>query len=73
MTLGELLKEYVAGIERITVIDDRMCTLIRPEWQNAHDVRKNEDKLLGARVCALEAEKDDNGEAGLVILVERET
>ena len=73
MTLGELLKEYVAGIERITVIDDRMCTLIRPWWQAAHDVRKNEDKLLDARVCALEAEKDDNGEAGLVILVERET
>lgn len=73
MTLGELLQEYIAGVERISVIDWRPTTLIRPEWQNAHDVRKNEDKLLGARVCAIEAERDDNGEAGLVILVERET
>lgn len=73
MTLGGLLKEYVAGIEQITVIDDRMRTLIRPAWQPAHEVRKNEDKLLDARVCALEAEKNDNGEAGLVILVERDT
>lgn len=69
MTLAELLNQHIANVE-IVKVQDMDGQELEP-WQPALGVKMNaEERILNARVAALEAEMTCFGASGLLITVE---